>query len=88
MSLKNSQTEVTVAYFRANLPRLLELAQKGKVIRILRYNKPIATLSPPVPDPKPVRRFGTGKGRVKIIDPHWADPMTDAEVDAWLEGRY
>jgi hypothetical protein len=37
---------------------------------------------------KPVRRFGTGKGRVRIIDPHWADPMTDEEVEAFVEGRY
>jgi predicted RNase H-like HicB family nuclease len=36
--------------------------------------------------PKP--KFGTLKGRVKIIDPHVFDPMTDEEVDAFIEGRY
>jgi hypothetical protein len=35
--------------------------------------------------PKP--KFGTLKGKV-ILDPHVFDPMTDEEVDAWIEGRY
>lgn len=34
------------------------------------------------------RRFGTLKGKVKIIDPNWAAPMTVAEADAFIEGRY
>ena len=82
---------VTMAQARANLPQLVKTVSKGKRIVISRYNKPIAALVPVSaiegPGPK-VRRMGTGKGRVRIIDPHWADPMTDEEVDAMLEGRY
>lgn len=33
-------------------------------------------------------KFGTGRGRIKIHDPNWWKPMTDKEVDAFLEGRY
>lgn len=81
---------VSAAHARANLPQLLKDVEKGKSVLISRYKKPIAIISPlPKEEPgKPVRRFGTGKGRVHIIDPHWADPMTDEEVDAMLEGRY
>jgi antitoxin (DNA-binding transcriptional repressor) of toxin-antitoxin stability system len=80
--------EVNVGYLRENLPRLLKDVEKGKTVVVRRYNKPIAVLSPAGQPEKPVRRFGTGKGRVRILDPHWADPMTDEEVEAFVEGRY
>lgn len=81
---------VSVAYLRANLPKLLREVENGKSVVISRYKKPIAVMSPPpeADSEKPIRRFGTGKGRIQILDPHWADPMTDEEVDAFLEGRY
>jgi antitoxin (DNA-binding transcriptional repressor) of toxin-antitoxin stability system len=81
---------VSAAYAKANLPKLLKDAEKGKSIVIARYKKPVAMIVPaPAPEAeKPVRRFGKGKGRVRIIDPHWADPMTDEEVEAFVEGRY
>ena len=28
------------------------------------------------------------KGRIKINDPDWWKPMTDKEVDDFIEGRY
>ena len=78
---------VSVAEARANLPKLLRDVEKGKSIVISRYKRPVAILSPAhLDDRRP--RFGTGKGRVRIIDPHAFDPMTDEEVDAFLEGRY
>jgi antitoxin (DNA-binding transcriptional repressor) of toxin-antitoxin stability system len=81
---------VSIAYLRANLPKLLKDVKKGQSVLISRYKEPGALISP-VPkeeNEKPVRRFGTGKGRVRIIDPNWADPMTDEEVEAFVEGRY
>lgn len=82
--------KISAAKARANFPRILDDVEKGKSIVIYRYKRPVALVSPvPQQDAgKPVRRFGTGKGRVRILDPHWADPMTDEEVDAFLEGRY
>ncbi len=80
-------TTVSAAYAKANLPRLLRDVAKGQSIVISRYKKPIAVISPaPVEDRRP--RFGTGKGRVRLIDPHAFDPMTDEEVEAFDEGRY
>jgi antitoxin (DNA-binding transcriptional repressor) of toxin-antitoxin stability system len=81
---------VSAAYAKANLPKLLKEAENGKSIVIARYKKPVAMIvpAPAEKSEKQVRRFGTGKGRVRIIDPHWADPMTDEEVEAFVEGRY
>jgi antitoxin (DNA-binding transcriptional repressor) of toxin-antitoxin stability system len=85
---KGIPSEVNVAYLRENLPRLLKDVERGKTVVVSRYRKPIAVISPVPREEKPMRRFGTGKGRVRIIDPHAFDPMTDEEVDAFLEGRY
>ncbi|HZZ38872.1 MAG TPA: hypothetical protein VFE06_07065 [Acidobacteriaceae bacterium] len=79
---------VSVAEARANLPRLLKDVEKGKSIVISRYRKPIAILGPAPAAERPVRRLGTGKGRVRILDPHAFDPMSDEEVEATLEDRY
>ena len=81
---------VSAAYAKANLPKLLKDAENGKSIVIARYKKPVAMIvpAPAAEAEKPVRRMGTGKGRVRILDPHWADPMTDEEVDAMMEDRY
>lgn len=81
-------TTVSIAYARANLPKLLEEVEKGRSIVISRYKKPVAILAPPPAGEKPPRLFGTGKGRVRILDPHAFDPMTDEEVDAMMDGRY
>jgi antitoxin (DNA-binding transcriptional repressor) of toxin-antitoxin stability system len=80
--------EVNVAYLRENLPRLLRDVERGKTVVVSRYRKPVAVISPAPQAEGSARRFGAGKGRVRIIDPHAFDPMTDEEVDAFLEGRY
>lgn len=79
---------VSIAYARTNLPKLVKEAEKGKTILLSRYGKPVAKLSPAEPVEIPVRRMGTGKGRVRILDPRVFDPMTDEEVEDFLEGRY
>jgi hypothetical protein len=33
-------------------------------------------------------RFGTLAGQTIEIDPDWWKPMSDEEVDAFLDGRY
>lgn len=78
---------VTAAYAKAHLPKLLKQAEKGKTIVISRYRKPVAVLAPAPQAPQRTRRLGRGKGRIRILDPHWADPMTDKEVEDLLENR-
>jgi antitoxin (DNA-binding transcriptional repressor) of toxin-antitoxin stability system len=79
---------VSAAYAKANLPKLLKDAEKGKSVVIARYKKPVAMIVPaPVTDDRRPK-FGTGKGQVRLIDPRAFDPMTDEEADAFVEGRY
>jgi antitoxin (DNA-binding transcriptional repressor) of toxin-antitoxin stability system len=85
-SVKQGAT-VSSAYAKTNFGELLKAVQSGAVVTIQRYKKPVAILSPP---PRPERRrpqFGTVKG-IKILDPNWAAPMTDDEVDEMLKDRY
>lgn len=79
---------VSAAYAKANLPKLLKDVQNGKSIVISRYKKPIAVISPVGESDQRAPKLGTGKDRVRLIDPHAFDPMTDEEADAFLEGRY
>jgi prevent-host-death family protein len=79
---------VSAAYAKAHLPELLKDVEKGKTIVISRYKKPVAVISPVPGVVKPKPKFGTGKGRVRILDPNWAEPMSDEEVTAFVEGRY
>lgn len=78
---------VSAAYAKANLGELLKTVQRGQVVTIERYNKPVAILSPPLPPERRVPKFGTVRG-AKILDPHWAEPMTEEEVDQMLKDRY
>jgi prevent-host-death family protein len=79
---------VSMDYAKAHLPELMERVAQGERITISRYKKPVAELGPSPLAEKPKPKFGTGKGKIKILDPHVFDPMTDEEVDAWIEGRY
>lgn len=72
---------VTAAYAKANLGQLLERVAQGERILISRYNKPIAELSSPKREERPKPKLGTGKGKAKILDPNWAKPMTDEEME-------
>ena len=79
---------VKVAYATSHFPELLARVAKGERIIISRYNTPVAELGPPPAQEKPKVKFGTGKGKAFLIDPDALKPMTDAEADAFLDGRF
>jgi prevent-host-death family protein len=79
---------VKIAYAKAHLAELLVRVAKGERITIQRYNTPVAELGPAPNVEKPKPKFGTLKDKAILIDPHAFDPMTNEEVDAWIEGRY
>ncbi len=78
---------VKIAYAKAHLAELLARVARGERIVISRYNTPMAELVPAKAE-KVQRKFGTGKGKAMLIDPRALDPMTDDEVEAFLQGRY
>ena len=81
--------EVTAAYAKANLPELLKAVQRGEKVSVSRYNRPVADLVPASKAQKPSPKFGTGKGKVEIIDPNWDKAIeTEEELEAFLKGRF
>jgi antitoxin (DNA-binding transcriptional repressor) of toxin-antitoxin stability system len=79
--------KVSVAEAKNKLTALIKAVENGESVTICRRGEPavdlVRTTSPSGRKPK----FGTMKDKIKIIDPNWAKPMTDAEVDAMLEER-
>ena len=75
---------VSVAEAKNKLTQLLQKVEKGEHVTICRHGKPIVDLVPASDKKSSPRKFGTLKGRIKIIDPDWAKPQND--LDAWLKG--
>jgi prevent-host-death family protein len=75
---------VSVADARNNLTQILQRVEKGEKITICRHGKPVVDLVPSNPVQREPRKFGTLKGKIKILDPKWEKPQNDLE--AWLKG--
>ena len=75
----------TVHAAKTNLSKLIERAEKGEEIVIARGSKPVARLVP-MSAPAHVlrhRAFGALKGRLKLPDAFFFDPLPDEELDLW-----
>jgi prevent-host-death family protein len=80
--------EFSVADAKNKLPELIKAVENGESVTICRRGVPVVdivrTKRPSGKKPK----LGTMKGRIKINDPDWWKPMTDEEVEDFIEGRY
>jgi len=77
--------QVNVHEAKTQLSRLLEAVENGETVTIARNGKPVAELVK-------VKKKGFPLGIAKddpLVPPgdDWWQPMTDEEVDDWLEGR-
>jgi len=79
---------VNVAEAKNKLPELIKAVEDGEAVTICRRGVPVADLVRTKEPARKKRRFGTLRGRIQVLDPDWWKPMTDEEVDAFLEGRY
>ncbi len=74
---------------RKRLPELIKAVERGEPVTICRRGVPVVDL---VRATKAARKkppkFGTLRGKIKVLDPNWWKPMTDDEVEAFLAGRY
>jgi antitoxin (DNA-binding transcriptional repressor) of toxin-antitoxin stability system len=52
--------------------------EDGEEIVITRHGKPVAQLSPPPKNRRPIR-LGTMRDRIKLL-PGWDDPITEEEL--------
>jgi prevent-host-death family protein len=79
---------VNVAHAKNKLPELIKAVEDGESVTICRRGVPIADLVRTKEPTHRKRRLGTLAGKIQVLDPDWWKPMTDEEVDAFLEGRY
>ena len=81
--------EVTIAYARANIKKLLKAVADGERATIMKGRKqPVADLVPPQPKQK-VPRFGTLAYVDALIDAQALEPITAEQVERFIEtGEY
>jgi prevent-host-death family protein len=73
---------------RRKLPQLIKSAERGELVTICRRGVPIVEVVRTTRSARKKPKFGTMRGKIKVIDPDWWKPMTDKEVKAFLNGRY
>jgi len=80
--------EFSVADAKNKLPELIKAVEDGEAVTICRRGVPVVDIVRTKVPTRKKRIFGRLKGKIKIVDPNWWKPMTDEEVDDFLEGRY
>ncbi|MGC1485819.1 MAG: type II toxin-antitoxin system prevent-host-death family antitoxin [Candidatus Acidiferrum sp.] len=80
--------KVSVADAKNKLPELIKAVENGEVVTICRRGEPVVDVVRTKQPAPGKRQFGTMKDKIIIHDPDWWKPMTDEEVEAFLEGRY
>jgi prevent-host-death family protein len=80
--------QVNVAEAKNKLSELIKAVEDGERVTLCRRGVPVADIVRTKEPSRRERKFGTLKGKIQIIDPDWWKPMTDEEVDAFIEGRY
>jgi antitoxin (DNA-binding transcriptional repressor) of toxin-antitoxin stability system len=80
--------QVSVADAKNKLPELIKAVEDGEPVTICRRGVPVVDLVRTRASNGEKPKFGTMKGRIIINDPDWWKPMSDEEVDEFLDGRY
>jgi prevent-host-death family protein len=79
--------QVSVADAKNKLPELIKAVEDGEPVTICRRGVPVVDI---VRTKKPTRKkrvLGTLKGKIRLLDPNWWKPMTEEEVETFLDGR-
>ena len=79
--------KVSVAEAKNTLPKLIKAVEDGESVTIYRHGPPVVDIVRTTTADPQKPKFGTLKGKVSAVDPDWWKPMTDAEVEALLNGR-
>ncbi|MCI0748525.1 MAG: type II toxin-antitoxin system prevent-host-death family antitoxin [Verrucomicrobia subdivision 3 bacterium] len=79
--------QVSVADAKNKLPELIKAVEHGERVTICRRGVPIVDLVRTQAGAGRQPKFGTLRGRIAINDPDWWKPMSEQEVEAFLEGR-
>jgi prevent-host-death family protein len=79
--------KVSVAEAKNTLPKLIKAVEDGESVTIYRHGTPVVDIVRTTKADSEKPEFGTLKGEVTALDPDWWKPMTNDEVDAFLDGR-
>jgi antitoxin (DNA-binding transcriptional repressor) of toxin-antitoxin stability system len=77
--------KVSVADAKNKLPKLIKAVEDGEPVTICRRGTPVVDIVRTTKGGQEKPEFGTLKGKVIIHDPDWWKPMTDEELDAFLD---
>ncbi len=80
--------EISVADAKNKLPELIKAVEAGESVTICRRGVPVVDLVPTKTSTTVQRKFGTLKGKLKIVDSDWWKPLSETEVDSLVEGQY
>lgn len=80
--------QVSVADAKNKLPELIKAVEAGQRVTVCRRGVPVVDLVRTKAAKTRMPRLGALKGRIKVNDPNWWKPMSDKEVEAFLEGKY
>jgi antitoxin (DNA-binding transcriptional repressor) of toxin-antitoxin stability system len=80
--------QTSVADAKNNLPELIKAVEAGEQVTICRRGVPVVDLVRTRSGMGDKPRFGTLKDRIVVHDPDWWKPMSEAEVEAFLDGSY
>ena len=83
----NCNMKVSVAEAKNTLPKLIKAVEDGESVTIYRHGTPVVDIVRTIKAHPEKPRFGTLKDKVMAHDPDWWKPMTDDEVEAFLDGR-
>jgi prevent-host-death family protein len=79
--------KISVADAKNKLPELIRAVESGESVTICRRGVPVVDIVPTKTSAKEKPKFGTLKGRIIINDPDWWKPMSEEEVDAFIDGQ-
>jgi prevent-host-death family protein len=80
--------QVNVAEAKNKLPELIRAVEDGQPVTICRRGIPVADLVRTKKPARRKRRLGTLRGKIQILDPEWWKPMTEEELEAFVQGHY
>lgn len=83
----HNSMKISVAEAKNRLPELVRAVEDGEDVTICRRGIPVVDLVPTKMTSSEKPLFGTLKGRVLIHDPDWWKPITDEDLEAFMDGR-
>jgi antitoxin (DNA-binding transcriptional repressor) of toxin-antitoxin stability system len=80
--------KISVANAKNKLPELIKAVEAGESITVCRRGVPVVDIVRTQISAVHKRKFGFLKDKLIIHDPEWWKPMSEEEVETFLERRY